>query len=173
MRRRPTSRLPQLAAADVGSCESSCFNPSSCSRIRELVCCSDCNCCPWASRSGSISSRLRFVPWPLASFSHSPPSSSPFSALLPFVVLRCESFVTHFIGVVTTESPGSRNKRLVSAGETRTRKRCLSRCEESEVILSLKRAEPCKATTSVLPTNNGSQVASCSTSWPFSYKSSA
>mmetsp|Transcript_28882 Transcript_28882/g.67734 ORF Transcript_28882/g.67734 Transcript_28882/m.67734 type:complete len:223 (+) Transcript_28882:981-1649(+) len=53
------------------------------------------------------------------------------------------------------------------------RKRCLSRWLESEVIRSLKSAIPCIATTSVLPTSSGSHVASCSTSCPFSYSSSA
>mmetsp|Transcript_32697 Transcript_32697/g.83336 ORF Transcript_32697/g.83336 Transcript_32697/m.83336 type:complete len:209 (-) Transcript_32697:173-799(-) len=107
------------------------------------------------------------MPWPF-----SPTASSPSPSLLP-PLPRCESLVTHFMGVVTAVRWGSRNSRLVSTGETRMRKRCLSRWLESEVMRSLKRAMPCIATTCVLPTSRGSHVASCSTSWPFSYSSSA
>mmetsp|Transcript_11029 Transcript_11029/g.22366 ORF Transcript_11029/g.22366 Transcript_11029/m.22366 type:complete len:202 (-) Transcript_11029:154-759(-) len=99
-------------------------------------------------------------------------ASSPSPSLLP-PLPRCESLVTHFIGVVTAVRCGSRRSRLVSTGETRMRKRCLSRWLDSDVMRSLNNAMPCSATTCVLPTRSGSQVASCSTSWPFSYSSSA
>eukprot|EP00964_Phaeocystis_antarctica_P021345 scaffold11839_cov57-Phaeocystis_antarctica.AAC.2 len=62
------------------------------------------------------------------------------------------------MGVVTAVRWGSRSSRLVSTGETRMRKRCLSRWLDSDVMRSLKSAMPCIATTCVLPTSRGSHL---------------
>mmetsp|Transcript_11797 Transcript_11797/g.20178 ORF Transcript_11797/g.20178 Transcript_11797/m.20178 type:complete len:250 (-) Transcript_11797:85-834(-) len=83
------------------------------------------------------------------------------------------SFVTDFIGSVTTHSCGSVPRRSWSCGATWMRKRCLSRCDESDVIRSLKVAAPCNATTSVSPTSSGSDDDVCFTGSPFSYNRAA
>ena len=87
-----------------------------CSRMSVFVCCSWESCWLCASSSGSMSSRLRFpllLAFAVASSpSHSSPSPSPspFAFVFPPPEVRCESLVTHFIGVVTTERPCTRSR---------------------------------------------------------------
>mmetsp|Transcript_13410 Transcript_13410/g.42954 ORF Transcript_13410/g.42954 Transcript_13410/m.42954 type:complete len:285 (+) Transcript_13410:56-910(+) len=161
----------RATASPTAFCSSS-RSVSSWSRMELAAPCSASICAPCASRALSSSSLRRFLPPSpspsAASSPFSPPAFSPSAASAFEVDERCVSFVTHFIGVVTTDRPGSRSSRPVSVGETRMRKRCLSLWLEREVMRSLNMAVPCIATTSVLPTRSGSQVASCSTSCPFS-----
>mmetsp|Transcript_2193 Transcript_2193/g.5449 ORF Transcript_2193/g.5449 Transcript_2193/m.5449 type:complete len:231 (-) Transcript_2193:400-1092(-) len=169
----PPRRL--LSAVPVTSPRTSPLRSCSCLRMSECISCSCpiCSLCCLSVDETSDSNAPLSLP--------SPFNTIPIGGNIPVGMARptslgterCASLVTDFIGSVTIVRAGSCCLVIWLCGAICMRNRCLSRCDESDVIRSLNTADPCSATTSGSPTSNGSEFESCLTGRPFSYNSVA